>query len=79
MVGVVAASMTESSLSSWASRVTMEAGLPSMANLAYGTPDVNTLVGALDSYEALMASVTYGRGRDDQWLMEDVLKRSLLR
>ncbi len=83
MVGVVATSITESSLSSWASRVTMEAGLPSMASLAYGTPDVNTLVGALDSYEALMASlsggVTYGRGRDDQWLMEDVLQRSLLR
>ena len=83
MVGVVSTSITESSLSSWASRVTMEAGLPSMASLAYGTPDVNTLVGALDSYEALMASlsggVTYGRGRDDQWMMEDVLKRSLLR
>jgi hypothetical protein len=93
MVGVVATTITErgdaidavrtSSLSSWASRVTMEAGLPSMASLAYGTPDVNTLVGKLDSYEALMASlsggVAYGRGRDDQWLMEDVLRRSLLR
>ncbi|KAL3776105.1 hypothetical protein ACHAW5_002757 [Stephanodiscus triporus] len=93
MVGVVATSITEhgdaidavrmSSLSSWASRVTMEAGLPSMASLAYGTPDVNTLVGKLDSYEALMASfsggVTHGRVRDDQWLMEDVLRRSLLR
>jgi hypothetical protein len=83
MVGVVATSITDTSLSSWASRVTMEAGLPSMASLAYGTPDVSTLVGALDSYEALMArlsgDVAYGRGRDYQWLMEDVLQRSLLR
>ncbi|KAL3821644.1 hypothetical protein ACHAXA_006064 [Cyclostephanos tholiformis] len=72
-----------SSLSSWSSLLTTEAGIPSMASLAYGTPDVNSLVGKLDLYEALMASlsgvVTYGRGRDDQWLMEDVLRRSLLR
>ncbi len=91
MVDVVAASIIEngkpadvnrmSSLSSWASRLTIDAGIPSMASLAYGTPDVNTLVGKLDSYEALMGSLsaTCGRLRDDQWLMEDVLRRSLLR
>lgn len=79
------AARTISSLSSWATRVSMEAGLPSMASLAFGTPDVNTLVEKLDSYEALMASLSggsimYGKAqRDDQWVMEDVLRRSLLR
>lgn len=79
------AARTISSLSSWATRVTIEAGLPSMASLAFGTPDVNTLVEKLDSYEALMASLSggsimYGKAqRDDQWVMEDVLRRSLLR
>eukprot|EP00571_Detonula_confervacea_P007891 CAMPEP_0172331030 /NCGR_PEP_ID=MMETSP1058-20130122/61717_1 /TAXON_ID=83371 /ORGANISM="Detonula confervacea, Strain CCMP 353" /LENGTH=483 /DNA_ID=CAMNT_0013048279 /DNA_START=29 /DNA_END=1481 /DNA_ORIENTATION=+ len=71
-----------SSLSSWASQVTMEAGIPSMASLAYGTPDLNTLVGSLDSYESLMVSlngVADGSGRDDHWVMEDVLQRSLNR
>jgi len=79
------AARTISSLSSWATRVSMEAGLPSMASLAFGTPDVNTLVEKLDSYEALMASLSggsimYGKAQqDDQWVMEDVLRRSLLR
>jgi hypothetical protein len=56
-----------------------------MASLAFGTPDVNTLVEKLDSYEALMASLSggsimYGKAQqDDQWVMEDVLRRSLLR
>ena len=73
-----AAARTISSLSSWASRVTMEAGLPPMASLAFGTPDVNTLVQQLDSYEALRL-ITINAQRDDQWVMEDVLRRSLLR
>lgn len=93
MVDVVATSIIENnkpadanripSLSSWASRLTIDAGIPSIASLAYGTPDVTSLVGKLDSYEALMGSLsggaTYGRVRDDQWLMEDVLRRCLLR
>ena len=79
------AARTTSSLLSWATRVSMETGLPSMASLAFGTPDVNTLVEKLDSYEALTASLSggsimYGKAqRDDQWVMEDVLRRSLLR
>mmetsp|Transcript_12363 Transcript_12363/g.19581 ORF Transcript_12363/g.19581 Transcript_12363/m.19581 type:complete len:159 (+) Transcript_12363:2-478(+) len=74
-------------LSSWASQVAMEAGIPSMASLAFGTPDLNALVGSLDSYETLVASLNGGglksgsgaRGRDDHWIMEDVLQRSLNR
>lgn len=74
-----------SSLSSWASHVTMEAGIPSMASLAYGTPDLNTLVGALDSYESLVASIngsgskSGSGGQDDSWVMEDVLQKCLSR
>lgn len=76
-------SINESSLSSWASRVTMEAGIPSMSQLAYGTPDVNALVNSLDSYETITANlngdVSHGRGQNDHWVMKDVLQRSLNR
>jgi len=72
-----------SRLSSWATQVTMEAGIPSMASLAFGTPDLNTLVGSLDSYDALIASLNGGGiasgGGQDHWIMEDVLQRSLNR
>ena len=69
-------------LSSWASQVTMEAGIPSMASLTYGTPDLNTLVDSLDLYESMMATnlnrgVADGSGKDEHWVMEDILQRSL--
>lgn len=69
-----------SSLSSWASQVTTDAGVPTMASLAYGTPDLTTLVGSLDSYHALVTSVTGGGSRlNDYGAMEDILQRSLHR
>ena len=75
--------INESSLSSWASRVTMEADIPSMSQLAYGTPDVNALVNSLDSYETITANlnggVSHGSGQNDHWVLEDVLQRSLNR
>ncbi|KAL7540119.1 hypothetical protein ACHAXR_009872 [Thalassiosira sp. AJA248-18] len=81
--GSVDGNTTGSSLSSWASRVTMEAGIPSIASLAYGTPDLSTLVGSLDSYEALVSDlnggVATGGGQDDHRFTEDVLQRSLSR
>ncbi|KAL7444533.1 hypothetical protein ACHAXH_008392 [Discostella pseudostelligera] len=72
------------SLSSWATHASANAGLPSMASLAYGTPDVNALVNSLDSYTALMGSegghaVGCSNLEDDYWVMEDVLRRGLHR
>ena len=65
------------------SHVVTEAGIPSMASLAYGTPDMNTLIGSLDSYESLIASTIISGagagGQDESWIMEDVLQRSLSR
>lgn len=73
-----------SKLSSYVSRLTTEAGIPSMASLAFGTPDLSALVGSLDSHEALIASLGQGAfanylgsGQDSRWIMEDVLQRSL--
>jgi len=72
-----------SSLSPWASHVTMESGIPSMAGLAYGTPDINTMMGSLDSYETLVASINGSSaifsGQDDHRITEYVLQRSLNR
>ena len=53
-----------------------------MASLAYGTPDLNTLVDSLDLYESMMATnlnrgVADGSGKDEHWVMEDILQRSL--
>ena len=74
------------SFASWASKVTNDAGIPSMAMLAYGTPDLSTLVGSLDSYETLMTSLSGGnlsliggRNHDDHGIMEAVLQSSLHR
>ena len=73
------------SLSAWASHMTMEAGVPTMASFAYGTPDMSALVGSLDSHDTLMSSLTKGHnivgsgGQDDHNFMEDVLRRSLHR
>ena len=72
------------SLLSWASQITIETAIPTMASLAYGTPDTKTLTGSLDSYDALMASMTdtnagIRASADDFAIMEDVLHRSLNR
>jgi len=72
------------SLVSWASQITMETAIPTMASLAYGTPDVHTLTSSLDSYDALMGSMAgvdagIRAPVDDFALMEDVLHRSLNR
>ncbi|KAL9188750.1 hypothetical protein ACHAXT_007128 [Thalassiosira profunda] len=77
--GVVA---NDSSLSSWASRVSADAGIPSMASLAYGTPDVTALVGSVESYETLVASTSGGLAsssvQEDRFI-EAVLQSSLNR
>ena len=71
-----------SGLSAWASQIATEAGIPTMASLAYGTPDLSSLVNSLDAYETLISDV-YGvgevGGKDDRWFLEDVLQRSLNR
>jgi hypothetical protein len=74
---------SSTSLSSWASQVSAAAGLPSMASLAYGTPDLNALVNSLDSYAALMGTedgdIIGSSRQDDDWVMEDILRRGLHR
>ena len=72
------------SLLSWASQITEETAIPTMASLAFGTPDINTLTGSLDSYDALVGSMTGANAgirasSDDFAVMEDVLHRSLNR
>jgi hypothetical protein len=72
------------SLVSWASQITVETAIPTMASLAFGTPDIHTLTDALDSYDALMGSMAGASAgirapADDFALMEDVLHRSLNR
>ncbi|KAL7525876.1 hypothetical protein ACHAWF_001540 [Thalassiosira exigua] len=91
MVDAVAKAMTGvdggrgtdvAALSSWASRMAEEAGIPSLASAAYGTPDWTALTSSLDSYEALTSSTSDGGGgweEDDRWFVEDVLRRSLSR
>jgi len=78
--------LKSSSLASWASEVTNDAGIPNMASLTYGTPDMKTLVGSLDSYETLMTSLSGGNSsliggskHDDHDVMEAVLQSSLHR
>jgi len=78
--------LESSSLASWASEVTNDAGIPGMASLAYGTPDMKTLVGSLDSYETLMTSLSGGNSsliggskHDDHDVMEAILQSSLHR
>ena len=78
--------LESSSLAAWASEVTNDAGIPNMAMLAYGTPDMKTLVGTLDSYETLMTSLSGGNSsligdskHDDHDIMEVVLQSSLHR
>ena len=79
--------LESSSLASWASEVTNGAGIPNMASLAYGTPDMKSLVGSLDSYETLMTSLSGGKSsliggsskHDDHDVMEAVLQSSLHR
>ncbi len=83
----VSSRVSTPSLSSWATHVSVDAGLPSMASLAYGTPELHTLVNSLDSYAALMESESgheVGRSRsssmeDNYWVMEDILRRGLHR
>lgn len=72
---VVSSRVSAPSLSSWATHVSVDAGLPSMASLAYGTPDLNALVNSLDSYTALTGS----EREHDIWVVEDILRRGLHR
>lgn len=72
------------SLVSWASQIAEETAIPTMASLAYGTPDINALTGSLDSYDALLGSMTgknagIRASSNDFAVMEDVLHRSLNR
>ena len=66
-------SNSESSLSKWASSIAKGAGIPSMASLAFGTPDMKTLLDKVDAYGTLRG------GGDDLYLMSEVLERSLNR
>jgi hypothetical protein len=82
--GITDGTVQVASLVSWASQITVETAIPTMASLAYGTPDINTLTDSLDSYDALigsMAGVNTGirAPTDDFAVMEDVLHRSLNR
>ena len=61
------------SLPEWASAITKQTNNPTMASLAYGTPDVETLIDKVDDYNTLR-----GIG-DDSFLIGDVLERSLNR
>ena len=84
MVEAVATSIIDSSNTKvQISDLTMKAGIPTMAGLAYGTPDLKTLVGSLDSYDTLITSLNgsaaNGAGPDEHWVIEDVLQRSLNR
>ena len=76
--------VTVASLVSWASGIAEETAIPTMASLAYGTPDIKTLTSSLDSYDALLGSITGAKAgirstSDDFLVMEDVLHRSLNR
>ena len=84
----VSSRVSTPSLSSWATHMSVDAGLPSMASLAYGTPELHSLVNSLDSYAALMGSDSgqeVGRSKssssmeDNYWMMEDILRRGLHR
>eukprot|EP00804_Cyclotella_cryptica_P021803 CCRYP_000793-RA/>CCRYP_000793-RA protein AED:0.43 eAED:0.43 QI:0/-1/0/1/-1/1/1/0/267 len=70
-------------LSSWATNITQKAGIPTMARLAFGTPDLHGLFDKLDAYDALMESQYDGiggrRSNDHMFLLQDVLERSLNR
>ena len=82
--GKTAGRVNVASLVSWASQITEETAIPTMASLAYGTPDINALTGSIDSYDALLGSMTgknagIHASSDDFAVMEDVLHRSLNR
>ncbi|KAL7463591.1 hypothetical protein ACHAXS_003942 [Conticribra weissflogii] len=70
-----------SQLFSWASSISAEVGIPTMSSLAFGTPDLNALVGALDSYESLITTSYGGNifrgGESDRWILGDILQKSL--
>ena len=61
------------SLPEWASAIIKRTNNPTMASLAYGTPDVKTLLNKVDDYATLR-----GMG-DNLYLIGDVLERSLNR
>ena len=61
------------SLSEWANAITKEAGIPTMASLAFGTPDMKTLLDKVDAYDRL-----YGHS-SDLYLLSEVIERSLNR
>ena len=79
---VLDGSESDSTLSSWASNITREAGIPTMSSLAFGTPDLDTLSQKVNAYDTLreLREADCGiRGRmshDDSFLLE-VLERSL--
>lgn len=59
--------------STWSAHIAKEAGIPSMASLAFGTPDVKTLLNKVDAYTTLK------RSDNDLYLISEVLERSLNR
>ena len=61
------------SLSEWATANAKEAGIPTMASLAFGTPDMKTLLNKVDAY----ATLTGENG--DLYLLSEVIERSLNR
>lgn len=69
------------SLSLWAFEITNTAGIPTMASLAFGTPNLKALNGSVDAYETLIASDMGGfggiGGHDESFVMEDILQRCL--
>jgi len=60
-------------LSHWAENITKDAGIPYMASMAFGTPDIKTLTDKIDAYVTLRG----GNSNDDLYLMSTVLERSL--
>lgn len=60
-------------LSEWATTISKETGIPSMASLAFGTPDMNALLDKVDAYSTLRV------GNNDEYLLSEVLERSLNR
>lgn len=62
------------SLRAWSEQMTRDCGIPSLSSYAYGTPDMKTLYGSLDSYETIMDRAF---SQTDRQRIEQVLRRSL--
>ena len=64
-----------SDLSIWSTNITKEAGIPTMANLAFGTPDLKAFLEKLDAYNALMKSACNGIGDGRSMIVRFVWRR----